>query len=643
MSDYRTWLEERVAATEREETGTRQAEMRWSWMRLGIFVAGVLLVAGGVALSASVAAAALVIALLAFIATLRRHQRALHEHDLARRRLVAMRESLRREGGAIAVVRSTLRPDDPAITVESTGALEHGRRWELSGQERDDLDLYAQPAGLFGLLNRTSTSIGAARLRDWLERPSLEPATIAARQSAGQWLRDHDAARIDLAAALVPARGQDRSMQAFDEAVRMTRQYLATPVLWVLCAWSAACVLLAAVAIYQAVAGDLRWVTAVSVVALLNCAMLAGLWSRVRRQLQQWEAALDFAAAYQEVATQAAATLPADVAPLSELRQVLANVARPDALPAAVRWANWSAGGGWIYLMLNILALWDLHMHAGIARHVVPHRQAMLGGLDALAQLEAVLSLACFAREPGTATMPRIEPAGSPTRAPVGLLSIEGATHPLIEPGRVVSNDITLELGPGRNLWLITGSNMSGKSTFLRAVGVCALLAQVGGAVPARSMRMGLMRLVTDLRVRDDIGRGESYFLAEVRQLKRMIAAETSEPIPVLGLVDEPFRGTNHQEQHAATLAIVEHLQRAPGLFLLATHDRELARAAEAGGVANFHFREDLHDGQLVFDYRLRPGVARTRNAIRVLEREGYPPELVARAHAIVGTSPEMD
>lgn len=638
MSEYGTWLEGRINQIERETAASARAEMRWSWGRLLIFIVGIAAGVGAAAIAGWAVLAALVIAIGVFAATLQIHQRALAAHDLGQRRLQALRESRRREGGAVVVVRGAMRPDDPTIAVQPAGPMEQGQRWQLSGQERDDLDLYAQPAGLFGLLNRTSTSIGAARLRNWLEQPSLDAATITARRSAVKWLCDQDPARIDLAAALVNVRGHDRAMAAFDEAVREARILLPAPVLWVLRAWSLACVLLCGVAIYQAVAGDLRWVTGVSLLALVNCVVLAGMWSRVRRQLQQWEAGLDFATGYRDVAEQGAALLPRDVAALAPLRALLADVAHPRALPAVVRWTAWSAGGGWIYLLLNLLALWDLHMHAGIVRHAVPARAALLGGLDAMAQIEAVLALGCFAREQGGAVFPEIEdPVADATSRP-GLL-LEHATHPLIDPRRVVGNDIALGLGEGNTLWLITGSNMSGKSTFLRAVGVCTLLAQVGSAVPARAMRMTLVRLITDLRVRDDIGKGESYFLAEVRQLRRMIAAESSEAIPVLGLVDEPFRGTNHQEQHAATLAIVEHLQRAPGLFLLATHDRELATVAEAGGVANFHFQEDLRDGQLVFDYLLRDGVARTRNAIRVLEREGYPDDLVARAHAIVGAA----
>lgn len=195
-----------------------------------------------------------------------------------------------------------------------------------------------------------------------------------------------------------------------------------------------------------------------------------------------------------------------------------------------------------------------------------------------------------------------------------------------------------MQLDAGHNLWIITGSNMSGKSTFLRMVGVNLLLAQAGCAAPATHVCFMPMRLVTDLRIRDNLAKGESYFLAEVRQLRRMIVPRPDQAAsaPILGLIDEPFRGTNHQEQRAATLAVIEHLVRSDGLFLIATHDRTVAGIVGSAGAQNYHFQEHLRDQELTFDYLLRPGVARTRNALRVLEREGYPPELVSRANAWV-------
>jgi DNA mismatch repair ATPase MutS len=106
---------------------------------------------------------------------------------------------------------------------------------------------------------------------------------------------------------------------------------------------------------------------------------------------------------------------------------------------------------------------------------------------------------------------------------------------------------------------------------------------------------------------------------------------------PLLGLIDEPFRGTNSRDQSAASIAVVHHLLQSPGLFLIATHDQHLTELADGGAAHNCHFREDLSNGEFVFDYHLHPGPAQTRNALRILECEGYPPALVRQAHEWLG------
>ena len=116
----------------------------------------------------------------------------------------------------------------------------------------------------------------------------------------------------------------------------------------------------------------------------------------------------------------------------------------------------------------------------------------------------------------------------------------------------------------------VTGPNAAGKSTFLRMVGVNVLLAQVGAAVAAREMTWSPVRLITDVRIRDDLAHNESYFLSEVRRLRRLVL-DTDTNVPMLGLIDEPFRGTNSQERTAAGIALLEHLMASNHLFLIAT------------------------------------------------------------------------
>jgi DNA mismatch repair ATPase MutS len=203
-----------------------------------------------------------------------------------------------------------------------------------------------------------------------------------------------------------------------------------------------------------------------------------------------------------------------------------------------------------------------------------------------------------------------------------------------------VPNSVTLT--PTTRIWVITGSNMAGKSTFLRMTGINILLAQVGSAVVAREMTWSPLRLMTDLQARDNLARDESYFLAEVRHLRRMVVPAEEDGV-LLGLIDEPFRGTNSQDQSAASVAVIRHLLRSDTLVLLATHDRHLTELADGKTIKNYHYREDLSSDGLVFDYHLHDGPARTRNALRVLEREGYPPRVLEDARTWLAQSPDAD
>jgi DNA mismatch repair ATPase MutS len=213
-------------------------------------------------------------------------------------------------------------------------------------------------------------------------------------------------------------------------------------------------------------------------------------------------------------------------------------------------------------------------------------------------------------------------------------LTIKEGRHPLILEQDVTANSISLT--PDKRTWVITGPNAAGKSTFLRMVGVNVLLAQTGAAVAAAQMTWSPVRLITDVRIRDDLAKNESYFLSEVRRLRRLVL-NGEKDTPILGLIDEPFRGTNSQERTAAGLALLEHLTASPNLFLIATHEELLARvAAEITSAANYHFQEHLHENGITFDYQLRPGAATTKTALRILEREGYPNSLLERARRLL-------
>jgi DNA mismatch repair ATPase MutS len=197
--------------------------------------------------------------------------------------------------------------------------------------------------------------------------------------------------------------------------------------------------------------------------------------------------------------------------------------------------------------------------------------------------------------------------------------------HPLLKPETKVCNDFALD--EHRRIVILTGSNMSGKSTLLRTVGVNLCLAFAGAPVNANSLQISLFRVFTCIKVSDSVQDGLSYFYAEVKRLKALLeATEQEDHLPVLFLIDEIFRGTNSRERLIGSRSYIRALSSRRAVGLVATHDLELVNLErEIPGVANFHFREEVRDGRMVFDYLLRPGPCPTTNALQIMRLEGLP------------------
>ncbi|MGM9973291.1 MAG: DNA mismatch repair protein MutS [Clostridiaceae bacterium] len=204
-------------------------------------------------------------------------------------------------------------------------------------------------------------------------------------------------------------------------------------------------------------------------------------------------------------------------------------------------------------------------------------------------------------------------------------LRIKGALNPLLIDG--IANDIAL----GEKGIILTGSNMSGKSTYLRTAGVNAVLAQTFGFALAMEYKGVLLKVVSSISPRDDISKGKSYYLGEAEAVHRVIK-ESEREVPVLCIIDEIFRGTNPVERIAASTEILLYLMKKRALVLVATHDLELTDYTK-GYLTPYYFSEDVDDTEgMTFDYRLREGVSPTRNAIKFLRYLGYPEEIVKKA-----------
>lgn len=607
-------------AARRAEWAAREA--RASWSRLVIFVA--VIAAWAILWSQPwIAAGVTVVGIAAFAVAVRLHHRAREQREHADRLLLITAESGRRAAGTVTLIRTCDRPaDDAKIDGMLPAIVDDGRFWELTNQERDDLDLFARPVGVFGLLNRTSTALGGRRLRDMLDRPLLTTERIRARQACAGWLAESTGPRDELMAGCAALRNEDKRLARTIEAIHSARPLKLFAPIAILRGWSAVSIILALVSLGLSLAGQWNWGALGGAVLTINLVLYVLMRSALGPCIEPW---LDTAWAVRglEIATRHAATKLPDDGDLGRLGRAFRAVAGSACLSSLHARVGWAERGGGMHILFNVVAFYDLHVAAGLAACVVPRRTELLSAVAALGRLEALCSLACFSAEQPVRSIPDFSDSCE--------IEIKGGVHPLVSPTNVISNDVRLDRAA--RIWIVTGSNMAGKSTFLRMVGVNTLLAQIGATPTVRAMRLTPVRLISDLRARDNLAESESYFLSEVRHLRRMIAPPPAEE-PILGLIDEPFRGTNSQDQTAASVAVVRHLLASGHLFLLATHDRHLTTLADGKAATNFHFRENLGSDGLVFDYKLHDGPATTRNALRILEHEGYPASLLADAHA---------
>lgn len=266
------------------------------------------------------------------------------------------------------------------------------------------------------------------------------------------------------------------------------------------------------------------------------------------------------------------------------------------------------------YAVAASLLLWDHHCAAAFARWKQTYGASLRGWFEAVACLEACVSLQLPALVRENVCFPEIVDTDEP------LFRAEGMRHPLLAETDAVPNDAGLAHGTV----IITGSNMSGKTTFLRTIGLNMVLAYAGAPVCAAGLALSRMKLFTSMRVEDDVSRGISTFYAELLRIRAMVAYQ-KERKPMMALIDEIFKGTNSADRIVGATAAVKRLSSAWCLTLVSTHDFELC-ALESDPVIrarNFHFEESYQGDRICFDYRIKDGRCRTANARHLLRLVG--------------------
>ena len=472
----------------------------------------------------------------------------------------------------------------------------------------DDLDLFGR-GSLFELLSRARTRVGEETLAGWLLHPA-GPDVVRARQRAVEELRPRLDLREDLALLGEGVRsGEDaRALAAWADATPW-------PVSPALRAAAAALALLAVagLALWIAGFGWIPFLVALAagrafsfalrdrvgrVVGAVDRAgrdlqLLSGVLARLERERFESQRLVELRAAL-------------DVGGLSPSRQISGLNRLIDLLDAR---------RNMIFAPAAFVLLWETQLAFAVERWRQRSGRAVPRWLAAVGEFEALGSLAGYAYERPRDPFPELAEGHARFEG-------EGLGHPLIPLSRNVRTDLRLSEEP--RVLIVSGSNMSGKSTLLRTLGVNTVLALAGAPVRARRLLLTPLQVGASIRIQDSLQAGASRFYAEITRLRQIVDL-TAGPLPVLFLLDEILHGTNSHDRRIGAEGVVRGLIKRGAVGLVTTHDLALARIADdlAAHAANVHFEDRLEGGRMTFDYLLRPGVVQRSNALELMRSVG--------------------
>ena len=472
-----------------------------------------------------------------------------------------------------------------------------------------DLDLFGR-ASLFERLCAARTRAGQQRLADWLRAPSAI-AEIEARHAASRELGPRLDLREDLAVLGAEAK------TAVDSAALL--RWAGAPRVEV----PATLIVVAsitAIAVIVSLAGwGLDWFDGtpfrLAFLAVGGCT-LAG-----RRFSSQVLSGLGRPVQDLEMLKETVERLAAERFESARLQSLHSSLTSSGPSPSGPigqlkRWMEFhESKNNPFFGVIAFFLVWDVQIAARIEKWRREHGASVIGWIAAVGEMEALVSLAAYAYENPEDVFPTFEPARACFHG-------EALAHPLLPRARAVANDLAID--DERQMLVITGSNMSGKSTMLRTVGTNAALALAGAPVRAKSLRLSPLAVAASIRVQDSLQDGASRFYAEVKRVRQVIDVAGG-PVAALFLMDEIFDGTNSAERRIGAEAVVKALVAKGAIGLVTSHDLALAEIANhlAPRAANVHFEDHLEGDRMAFDYKVKPGPVTRGNAVGLMRAVG--------------------
>jgi hypothetical protein len=516
----------------------------------------------------------------------------------------------------LARARRTLR----SITFYERGLARIEDRWADSGESQitanndshpyaADLDVFGK-GSLFDLLNITRTRSGEETLGDWLLQAAPREE-ILRRQAAVDELRDNIDLREDLAVLGEEVRAAVHPDVILDWAA-LPRTFPSWKVQAAAPLFSAftivSCVL------YEVFEGN-GWL------ALIAIGLQAGFALIYRNRVRAVVAAVDQPGKDLEVLSLVLARLEREKFTAPKLQDLQRNLMAHERLASQeiarlnryVEFLNYRLNA--VFALLSSPFFWVTHLAFAIERWRDRNGPNIGSWLSSVGELEALCALAGYAYEHPHDPFPEIVEAGPHFES-------EDMCHPLIPASRCVPN--SLMLNSGFQMFVVSGSNMSGKSTLLRTAGINAVMALAGAPVRAKRLRLSVVRIGATIRVIDSLQAGTSRFYAEIKRLHDIMELAKG-PTPVLFLLDEILHGTNSHDRAIGAEAVLRGLIARGAIGLVTTHDLALAKVADAlePRAANAHFEDHLEQGKMIFDYRLRSGVVQKSNALELMRAVG--------------------
>jgi DNA mismatch repair ATPase MutS len=472
-----------------------------------------------------------------------------------------------------------------------------------------DLDVFGR-GSVFQLINNARTAAGEATLAEWLKAPA-EAEEVRNRQEAVDELRDRVDLREDLALL-----GEDvRSSLHVDTVMKWGGR---TPE--DVRPWYRAAAFVLALALLVTFSGYMLhlWRAAPILIVILLELLF---FTMVRRTVNRILAAVDMPARDLRILAAVLERLerePLRSRLLTELRARLATDGAPPSKQIAhlrrlIEYRDQTHNQ--MFAIVAEPLLWSVHFAFAIERWRQRSGPHIGEWIAAVGEIEALSSLAGYAAEHPADPFPELVDDGP-------LFEGQGIAHPLLPESIVVRNDVCLD--GSKQLLLVSGSNMSGKSTLLRSVGLNAVLAWAGAPVRATRLRVSPLAAGASMRIQDSVLDGKSRFYAEITRLRQVVDMAGRNP-PLLFLLDELLSGTNSHDRRIGSEAVVRTLVERGAIGLVTTHDLALAQVADALAprAANVHFEDHIEDGRIAFDYRMRPGVVRKSNALELMRSVG--------------------